>query len=199
MSLLEEVTKLVDDFLPLVDPEKIGEEKAQALAGQIEKVQAELDKPAILGEIERKVVTSFDEWDERIYGVAEFVRPDNTIAQFKIQSLTTNEHRKIRQRMLKAMPTSPTPRSRGDKIDPDDPHYKKDIIQYDADVVVVHEMNVMWILEKGLVDIEIPGKDDKEKMEFLNNKVAGDATKIAQEIMDLSNLTPENLSPFSRG
>lgn len=196
MSLLDEMTKLVDDILPLVDPEIIGKEKALILSKQIEKVQVELNKPEILGDVERKTVTNFDDWDERIYGVVEFVRADNTITQFKIQSLTAAEQKGIRIKRDKAKPATPAPRSRGDKVDVDDPHYKKDMLRYDEEMRELDELNMLWILEKGLVDIEIPGKDDKEKMEYLNSKVAGDAPKIAGEIVDLSNLTPETLRPF---
>lgn len=198
MSLLEEVTKLVEDIIPFIDSEVMGDEKAQALSEQLGKVKKELESPKILGDVERKIVTSFDDWEERVYGMVEFVR-GNTITQFKIQSLTASEQKEIRQKRDKARPVVPTPRSRGDKIDTDDPHYKKDMLKYDEDMRALDELNMLWVLEKGFVNIDIPGKDDQEKLAFLNSKVAGDAPKIAGEIVDLSNLTPENLSPFSRG
>ncbi len=173
----------------------IGEEGLATIQEHLQAVDKELANPLILGDVKRNTVTSFEEWDERVKGLAEFVRGD-AITQFEIQSLTAAEMKECRVKYHAAAPVEPIARHRGDKIpDPNDKHYQKEKAVYDAEVKNLENLWILWILEKGLL-FDIPGKDDAEKLESIGNKIAGDAGKLVNQIVDLSNLTPETLRPF---
>jgi len=118
------------------------------------------------------------------------------IIEFQIQSLTAGEMKEVRVKRVAAEPVMPVARQRGDgKADPNDKAYQKDLEIYNAAKIKQDELNVLWILERGLLFV-ITGKDDDEKLESLKNTVAGDAAKIASDIMDISNLSPDSMSPF---
>lgn len=202
MSVMGVTKELTDTLTAILQDEKIkeaiGESNLNTLSGKLESLEKELSNPQILSDVVRKKIASFEDWDERVKGLVEFVRPDETIIQFEIQSLTAAEMKKVRNKREAAEPTMPQPRQRGEgRPDPNDPHHKRDMVAYEEAKKKQNDLNILWILEYGLT-FEIPGKDDDEKLEFLSNKVAGDADKIAMEIMEISNLTPETMRPFSR-
>ena len=173
----------------------IGEEGLATIQEHLQAVDKELANPLILGDVKRNTVTSFEEWDERVKGLAEFVRGD-AITQFEIQSLTAAEMKECRDKYHAAAPVEPVARHRGDgKADPNDKHYQREMAVYDEEVKKLELLWILWILEKGLL-FDIPGKDDAEKLESIGNKIAGDAGKLVNQIVDLSNLTPETLRPF---
>lgn len=201
MSVLEITKSLADTLTPIIIKdevrEAIGEEHLGLISSLLEDLNAELADPRILSEVKRNVVKSFDDWEERVKSVVDFVRPDNTIMQIEIQSLTASEMREIRKRRNDAEPAAPQPRSRGEgRPDPNDSHYKMEMKSYDEETKKLYELFKFWIVEKGLI-IEIPGKNDEEKLENLGKKVAGDIDKIFIEILEISNLTQETVRPFS--
>ena len=198
MNAVTAMKDLIDTLRPLIDPDKIGEDEAANVIKKIEVLESAMADPRILGDIERKVVGSFEDWEDRVYDTVEFVRPDNTMTQFKIHSITTTQQREMRHKREAAIPTAPVPRDKGNGPDLNDPHYKKEMRQYERQVNEIDDLTLLWVLEAGL-DFKIPGKDDAEKMEFLSGKIAGDAIRVAQRINDISNLTPDSLQPFMRG
>lgn len=198
MNPVTAMKDLADALRPLIDPGTIGEEQSADIIEKIETLERALADPKILGDIERKVIGTFEDWEDRVYDTIEFVRPDNTIAQFQIHSITTTQQRAMRHKREAAVPPAPVPRDKGDGPDLNDPHYKKEMRDYERQVSEIEDLTLLWILEAGL-DFEIPGKDDAEKMEFLSGKIAGDAIRIAQGINEISNLTPDSLRPFLRG
>ena len=199
MSVYEEMKGLIEDIKPLLDPDKIGEDKSEAINTRISSLVLALDQvESSIGyaNAERKEVDGFDAWEERVESVSEFARPNGVISTFKIHSLTAKELKTINLKADAATPEAPTPRKRdGGPADMGGKVYIKDMKSYQEQMSTVERLRVLWILEYGL-DFAIPGKDDDEKLENLWNKVAGDAAKIANHIMDISNLTPEGISPF---
>ncbi len=199
MSVYEEMKGLIEDIKPLLDPDKIGEDKSDAINTRISDLVLALDQEESrigYANAERKAIDSFDDWEERVKSVAEFTRPNGKISTFKIHSLTAKELKTLNQKADAITPEPPTPRKRDSGVaDMGDKHYIKEMKSYQEQIVKVERVKILWILENGL-DFEIPGKDDDEKLDNLWAKVAGDAAKIANQIMDISNLTPEGISPF---
>ncbi len=193
---LTAMKELIDELTPYIDPDKIGEEEAARIMEKAEALQAELANPKIMGDVPRKEISSFEDWEERVYDLVEFVRPDDTIVQFKIQSVTAAEQRSWDARRNKIAPIQPVPRSKGDGPDLKDPHYIKDMREYEAKMVEMEDYSLLYILEAGLINIKIPGKTDKQKLKALKSKVGGDWIVIANTIMAISNLTPDTLRPF---
>jgi hypothetical protein len=176
--------------------EALGQERVAEISQHLTNVDEALANPAILTDFPKTVVNSFDDWDERIKGVVEFIRADTSMTTFNIQSLTAKELQDVRSKLAATAPVQPSPRNRGDgKVDMDDKHYTKDMEKYEKLRAKQDDLNVLFILEYGL-PFDIPGKDNDEKLENVFEKVAGDAGKIASAIMDLSNLTPETMRPF---
>ena len=190
--------ELLDEVIPLVDSKKLSKKKADIIMKKAEALQTELANPKILGDVPRRVISSFEDWEDRVFDVVEFVRPDNTLVQFKIQSVTAAEQRSWKAKREATAPIQPQPRSKGKGDEPDlkDKHYLKDMREYEKKMTELEDYTLLWILEAGLVDIKIPGSTDEEKLEALRSKVAGDWAKIGQEILLISNLAPENLRPF---
>ena len=196
--LVDDLTALVDMVTPLIDPETIGEEAATEISAQIKKVQDGLAALSLMGNAPRKEITSFDDWDEMVYGQVEFVRPDGSIEFMKIHSISAAERKRLRNKRNKLMPIAPSPRSRGDgQVDTNDPHYKMEMKEYEAAVTRLDELNVLWTIEAG-TDLVVPGETDEEKLANLDRHAAGDQVKIANEIVDVSGLTPDSLRPFMR-
>ena len=200
MSVLTKVKKLTDNLTTILEADEvrkaIGDDGLAAIVKDIEMLDKELANPAILGNVVRNRVTSFEEWDERVKGLVEYVRPDGSITEFEIQSLTAGEMKTIRAKRAAMEPVMPQQRNRGDgKGDSNDKHYQKDRDVYEQANKKLDDLNVLWFLEHGLL-FEIAGKDDDEKLESLSNTVAGDAAKIASAIANISNLSPETMSPF---
>ena len=191
--------ELLDEVIPLIDSKKISKKKAAKITKKADLLLSELANPKILNDVPRKTISSFEDWEERVYDVVEFVRPDNTLVLFKIQSVTAAEQRSWKARRDAVAPIQPQPRSKGDTPDLNDPHYKKEMREYEKKMIELEDYALLWILEAGLVDITFPGSNDEEKLEALCAKVAGDWVKIGQEIMMISNLAPDNLRPFSMG
>ena len=191
--------ELADYLTPLVEAKKISKKIATVMVEKIEAVQTAITDPRALGDVPRRVISSFEDWEERVFDVVEFVRPDNTLVQFKIQSVTTAELRSWKGKRNATAPIQPQPRSKGDGPDLNDPHYKKEMLEYEKKMIGLEEHALLWVLEAGLVDIKIPGSTDEEKLGALQGKVAGDWTKIGQDILSISNLAPESLRPFSMG
>ncbi len=196
-SATKALTELTDFLIPLVETKKISKKVGTEMVEKIEALQAAITNPQPQGNAERKIISSFDDWEERVYDVVEFVRPDLTITQFKIKSVTAAEQRSWNAKRNAIAPIQPNPRSKGDgQPDLNDKHYLKDMREYEEKLKGLEEYMVLWILEAGLVDIVIPGDNDEEKLAALQGKVGGDWTKIANEIFEISNLTPESLRPF---
>ncbi len=195
-NVVTAMKELLDEVIPLVDPKKLGKKKAAKITKKAEALQAELDNPQILGDVPRRVINSFEEWEDRVFSVVEFVRPGGTLVQFKIQSVTAAEQRPWKAKQDAIAPIQPQPRSKGDGPDLNDPHYKKEMRVYEEKMTELEDYMLLWILEAGLVDITIPGSNDKEKLEALHGKIAGDWAKIGQDILAISNLNRESLRPF---
>ena len=193
---LTAMKELLDVITPFIDPEKIGEEESAEIMEKAEALQLELANPRILGDVPRRVISSFEDWEERVFDVVEVVRPDGTFAQFKIQSVTAAEQRSWKARRDKVAPIQPQPRSKGDGPDLKDQHYIKEMREYENKMIEMEDYSLLYILEAGLVDIKIPGKSDKQKLKALKSKVGGDWIAIGNAIMEISNLTPEILRPF---
>jgi hypothetical protein len=199
--VITEMTKLTDALTPILSNdevrEAIGEEGLEAIGTHLLDLEKELSNPSILGDIKRNIVTSFEDWDERVFDIVEFVRGTESITQINIQSLTAKEMGELRVKIRAAAPEEPVRRDRGDgNADMNDKVYARDMVAYNEAKSRLDDLSVLWYLEKGLKGITIPGKSDDEKLEFVGKKVAGDAAKIASAIMDLSNLTPDTLQPF---
>jgi len=188
--------ELVDFLTPLVETKKISKKVGTEMVGKIEALQAAITNPEPPGNAKRKAVKSFDDWEERVYDVVEFVRPNETITQFKIQSVTAAEQRSWNAKRNAIAPIQPQPRSKGGAPDLNDSHYLKDMKVYEAKLAELEEYMTLWILEAGLVDIIIPGDNDEEKLTALRGKVGGDWAKIGNAIFEISNLTPEAMRPF---
>ncbi len=200
MSVIEKTKELTDILTPVLGDEKIreviGEEKVEAIMTAVNDLDQEISDPRILDDIKRNTVTSFDDWDERVKGLVEFYRPNNTMTEFEIQSMTAAEVKKVEAMHKKAQPVVPEMRQKSPgKPDMNDKHYAVAMKAYDEEVQKAHDLYILWILEHGLL-FDIPGKDDDEKLEHLNKTVAGDAVKIADAITDISNLTPDAINPF---
>ena len=197
MDAVTATTELIGLITPHVTPDKIGEDEAGEIIEKIETLQKALASPKVLN-VERREINNFDDWEERVFDVVEIVRPDNTIAQIKIQSLTSADHREIRHKRNASAPIQPQPRDngKGNGLDLNDPHYKKDMVQYERDIADHADLSTLWVIERGLVDIEIPGETDEEKLANLRGKVVGDLLQIGQAIHDISNLSQESLQPF---
>ena len=200
MSVLTKVKKLTDGLTTVLETDKvreaIGDDGLAAIIKDMEALDKELANPAILGDVQRNRVTSFAEWDERVKGLVEYVRPNGSITEFEIQSLTAAELKKIRAKRAAMEPVMPQQRDRGDGNGaPNEKHYQKDLEAYEEAKEKLDDLNVLWFLEHGLL-FEIAGKDDDEKLESLSKTVAGDGGKIATAIGNISNLSPETMSPF---
>ncbi len=188
--------ELADYLTPLVENKKISKKVATVMVEKIEAVQTAITEPKVFGDVPRKVINSFEDWEERVYDVVEFVRPDDTMAQFKIQSVTAAEQRSWKAKRDAAAPVQPQPRSKGDGPDINDPHYKEEMREHEQGMIELEDYALLLILEAGLVDVKIPGDTDEKKLEALRDKVAGDWISIGNAIMSISNLTPDTLRPF---
>ncbi len=197
-SAIKALTELTDFLTPLVETKKISKKVGTEIVEKVEALEAAITNPEPPGNAVRKIISSFDDWEERVYDVVEFVRPDLTLTQFKIQSVTAAEQRSWRAKRNAITPVQPTPRDKGKGAGPDleDPHYKEDMLIYEEKMVELEEYMTLWILEAGLVGIVIPGDNDKEKLVALRGKVGGDWTKIGNAIFEISNLTSEVVRPF---
>ncbi len=200
MSVIDKTQDLTDYLATVMGSEAvreaIGEEGINEITEKLEALDLALADPQLNG-VPTKVISSFEEWDERVNGVVEFVRADKAIIQFKIHSLSAAEVKKIEIMKVKATPVAPEARQRGDGR-PDivgDKKYAHDMKVYEKEVERVRDLYILWILEHGM-EFDIPGKDDDEKLVSLDKMVAGDAVKISNEITHLSNLTPENVRSF---
>ncbi len=197
-SATKALTELTDFLIPLVETKKISKKVGTEMVERIEALQAAITNPEPPGNATRKIISSFDDWEERVYDVVEFVRPDDTITVFKIQSVTAAEQRSWRAKRNAIAPVQPTPRDNGKGGGPDleDSHYKEDMLVYEEKLAELEEYMTLWILEAGLVDIVIPGDNDEEKLVAVRSRIGGDWGKIGTAIYVISNLTPEGMRPF---
>lgn len=196
-SLIENVKALVNQVTPIIESQDIPEDQAEELTATMAALQESLNQTRpLLADVERKEITSFEDWDDRVYSVVEFVRPDDTVAQFKIHSLTATELKEMRIRLEQTAPIQPEPRSKSNGApDLNDKHYIKAMQEYENDKREHDNLNILMVLEAGL-DFKIPGDTDADKLAAIEHKVAGDAAKIAAQITDISNLNPEMVRPF---
>jgi len=145
-------------------------------------------------EPKRKVVSSFEDWGERIKSEVMLPRPDGDIF-IPVRAVSENERVEINKIYRDVLPAKPklsldhkgNVRNNGTNSKADAEY--EDQKQHAALILQ------MLFIEKGC-DWDIPGKDYNEKLKSLGNKVSGEIDKLHLEIMKISRLTNEDVGYF---
>ena len=144
-------------------------------------------------------VNSWEDWSDRVSDTMEF-KNGNLIRRFKVWSVNVEEQNLIATELRKNLPAEPKRRrDKNGNIDYNDPNYEQAHQSWLEKCQPYLEMATLRWIEFGWAkpnNIEIPGANDKEKLESLKKKVAGDIPKLREKIEYMSNLNEETLDFF---
>lgn len=126
------------------------------------------------------VISKWEDWTEEVKGYSEIKRGDKTI-KVPIRSITQEELDEINARCK--IPSPPRVFVKEKKTWVDDPNNP----EYLEKVEKINQRRSL-LLTLAFIDMEIPGKDDDEKIANLVKKLPGDILTIMRDGMKLSNL-----------
>ena len=142
----------------------------------------------------RKVVSSFEDWTERVKGEVILKRPDAELV-IPIRAISEAERAELRQVYIDLMPARPklskdrSGEVRANKVNEDA------VAKYEEEKAYANAILQMLYIEKGC-DWEIPGKNNSEKLESLKSKVAGEIDILYKHIVRISRLSSEDIDFF---
>lgn len=202
MALREPLNALLNEVDKL-DAKDVG---GQAATGRrkelVKEIRAEMQAALSPDQVEKKQISSWKDWDERIEETVEFVRSGGRgrIDGFRIQSLTAQEVNHLEKVRQASQTPRPLRRSgRDGRPDEHDPHYEKALQKWEQENTLSNRLHMLRVIEIGFAQangFEIPGETEEEKLAALEAKVSGDVVRLFVAINRISNLTEETLAPF---